>query len=166
MIQTLKKILSSETCANCRLCCFFDGYSAWDTPTFTSEEAEAVLQITPQAKPVNIGKCKRFRLDSTSPDIRGLYPCPALDPEDGCILGDNKPFECAIWPYRIMNDNGVRVIGIARMCEAMYSKPLDELSSFLEEDGLAEKIFGYADKYPDIIKDFSSDYIMLKKINK
>ena len=161
MIKTLKKILSPEVCAECRLCCFFDGYSAWDTPTFTQEEAELVIRLTPQAKPVNVGSCRRFRVDSTPPDIRGFYPCPALNPEEGCMLGNSKPFECTIWPYRIMDDNGAHVIGIARMCNAMSEKPLSELSAFLFEDGLADKIFEYAEKYPDIIKPITEDYTVL-----
>ena len=24
----------------------------------------------------------------------------------GCILGDEKPFDCKIWPYRVMNFKG------------------------------------------------------------
>ena len=40
----LKKILSGEACAKCRLCCIFDRYDVWETPVFTAELCERIRQ--------------------------------------------------------------------------------------------------------------------------
>ena len=83
-------------------------------------------------------------MEETWDSERELFICPALDPDKGCTLGDNKPFDCKIWPYRIMEFNGVRVISVASICPDMYAKPLDKLVGELE-NGLADKIFAEAE---------------------
>ena len=40
----LKKILSGESCANCRLCCVFDRYDVWETPVFTEDIKNKILR--------------------------------------------------------------------------------------------------------------------------
>ena len=89
-----------------------------------------------------------------------LFYCPALDMEKGCILGDNKPFDCRIWPYRIMNIGGKRAITIAPICEELFNRPISEIVGFLKDE-LAEKIFDYADKHPEIIKEYDDMYPIL-----
>jgi hypothetical protein len=73
------------------------------------------------------------------------------------MLGDNKPFDCRIWPYRIMDIGGRRAITMASICQEMYSRPLSQLVGFLKE-GLADKIFAYADQHPEIVKHYYEGY--------
>ncbi|MGN0676127.1 MAG: hypothetical protein ACI4K5_00095 [Ruminococcus sp.] len=153
----LKKILDKKTCAECRLCCIFDHYDIWETPVF-DEDTRNKLESLADAEFIQkdggyIFKAEKF-------DDEGLFTCPALDPGKGCILGDEKPFDCRIWPYRIMKIGDKRVISIASICEAMYSKPLSELVEFLK-DGLADKIFSYADSHPEIVKPYDNSYPIL-----
>ncbi len=153
----LKKILDKKTCAECRLCCIFDRYDIWETPVF-DEDTRNKLESLADAEFIQkdggyIFKAEKF-------DDEGLFTCPALDPGKGCILGDEKPFDCRIWPYRIMKIGDKRVITIASICEAMYSKPLSELVEFLK-DGLADEIFRYADAHPEIIKPYDNSYPIL-----
>lgn len=153
----LKNILSPADCADCRICCVFDRYDLWETPTIPSEMKESLEELNPSLKFIKKGKSYIFRM---SPDDEGLYYCPMLT-ETGCSLRDSKPFECKIWPYRIMNFNGSLVIGVASICPTMYNKRLSELVRELKENNLAERIFEAAKKCPDMIKPYSESYPIL-----
>ncbi len=153
----LKKILSGESCAQCRLCCVFDRYDVWETPVFTEDIKNKILENAPDTQflPVDGGyifKVREF-------DDEGLFSCPALT-EKGCILGDEKPFDCRIWPYRIMNIGGRRAITIASICDELYNRPLSQLVDFLKE-GLGDEIFAYADAHPEIVKPYYEGYPVL-----
>lgn len=153
----LKKILDNRTCAECKLCCIFDRYDIWETPVF-DEHAKNKLESLADVEFVQkdggyIFKAEKF-------DDEGLFTCPALDSEKGCMLGDEKPFDCRIWPYRIMQIGDKRAITIAGICDAMYNKPLSELVGFLKK-GLADTIFRYADSHPEIVKPYDNSYPVL-----
>lgn len=153
----LKKILENSTCAECQLCCVFDCYDIWETPVF---DADTKNKLEKQKNIEFIEKDGGYIFKAEKFDSDGLFRCPALDPRKGCILGDEKPFDCRIWPYRIMKIGDKRAITIASICEAMYNKPLSELVGFLKE-GLADKIFEYADIHPEIVKPYDNLYPVL-----
>lgn len=73
-----------------------------------------------------------------------LYYCPMLDNEKGCILGDDKPFDCRIWPLRVMALNETKVITLSPVCPTMNEKSIKELTKTANE--LADQIFEYADE--------------------
>lgn len=153
----LKKILNGSSCAECRLCCVFDRYDVWETPVFTEEIKNKILAQRPDTEFIPKDGGFIFKVREIGEDQ--LFSCPALG-ESGCILGDEKPFDCRIWPYRIMNVGGRRAITIASICEELYNRPLSQLVGFLK-DGLAEKIFSYADSHPEIVKDYDELYPVL-----
>jgi Fe-S-cluster containining protein len=153
----LKKILNGKTCAECRLCCVFDSSDVWETPVFTAEIRDKIMQYNPDTR--FIPKDGGFILKVGNLREDELFTCPALT-EKGCILGDEKPFDCRIWPYRIMEIGGKRAITIASICEELYNRPLSQLVNFLK-DGLAEKIFAYADEHPEIVKPYEEGYPVL-----
>lgn len=153
----LKKILSGKTCAECRLCCVFDRYDIWETPVFTDDVKERIREKKPSAQFVPKDGGWIFKAEKLTDDQ--LFSCPALT-EKGCMLGDDKPFDCRIWPYRIMNVGGRPAITIASICEEMYSRPLSQLVDFLKE-GLAETIFDYAEEHPEIVKPYYEGYPVL-----
>ena len=159
----LKNILSSSDCAKCRICCIFDKYDVWETPVISSELYEKIKAVHPDLKFISKGDSGAyiFNMESAWDDKEEIFRCPALDPNKGCTLGENKPFDCSIWPYRIMNLNGAKVISIASICPEMYRKPLNELVDELD-NGLAEKIFDEAEKNPEIIKPYEQGYPILK----
>ena len=153
----LKKILDPSSCARCRICCVFDSSDIWEIPVFTYESAEKILSIKPEIQFVSHGggcipKVKELKDGE-------LFTCPALT-ENGCMLGDSKPFDCRIWPFRIMDIGGRRGITVASLCNEIYSKPLSELTEFLNE-GLAETIFKYANGHPEIVKPYDEGYPVL-----
>ena len=83
-----------------------------------------------------------------------------LDHNKGCILGDEKPFDCRIWPYRIMNLNGKRVIAISPICKEVYNHPLGMLVDFLKNE-LLDKITTYANTFPEAVKPYDNLYPIL-----
>ena len=153
----LKKILSGSSCAKCRLCCVFDSSDVWETPVFTEEIKNKILSEKPDTQ--FIKKDSGFILNAGELADDQLFTCPALT-EKGCMLGDDKPFDCRIWPYRIMNVGGKRAITIASICSELYNRPLSQIIDFLKE-GLAQQIFSYADSHPEIEKPYEQGYPVL-----
>lgn len=153
----LKEILNKATCAECRMCCIFDRYDIWETPVFDEETKNRVLEFNPNAKFAKVGE--GYMLNAGELAEGDLFTCPALT-EKGCILGDGKPFDCCIYPFRVMEKDGQRVIAVSTLCEAVHGQNHDKLSEFLEK-GLAEKIFAYADRNPDIVKPYYDNYTIL-----
>ena len=153
----LKKILSPGSCAECRLCCVFDRYDVWETPVFTEETMLRIKEAVPGAGFVRKGEGYISTVGELNDEQ--LFSCPALTPK-GCMLGDDKPFDCRIWPYRIMEVGGRRAITIASICPELYSRPLSQLVEMLKE-GLAETIFRYADSHTEIVKPYYEGYPVL-----
>lgn len=162
----LKNILSPKTCAGCRICCIFDKYDVWETPVISGALKSRIEAERPDLKFISKGNSGAFifNMEDTWDDSEEIFRCPALDPSKGCTLGENKPFDCKIWPYRIMDLNGVLVITIASICPEMYGKPLKALCDELE-NGLADKIYEEAMKEPAIIKPYENGYPVLKVLD-
>lgn len=153
----IKEILNQKTCAGCRMCCVFDRYDIWETPVFDEITKNKVLEFNPDAKFAKVGG--NYMLNAGELTDNDLFSCPALT-ENGCILGDNKPFDCKIWPFRIMEHEGSRVIAVSTLCEEVHGRDFEELRAFLEK-GLAEKIFAYADENPEAVKPFYDNYTVV-----
>ncbi len=153
----LKKILKGSDCASCRICCVFDRYDLWETPLVSDELYGIISEKFPETEFVSKGGSRLMKMHDNG---EGLYYCPMLG-EKGCKLGDNKPFDCRIWPYRIMLLGDKQVISIASICPTMYNKPLSELVEFLD-GGLADKIYEYADAHPEAVKAYEPGYPILK----
>ena len=133
------------------------GKFLWETPVFTEKIRDRILDLKPDTEFVAGDGGYIFKVDGFSEE--GLFSCPALT-EKGCMLGDEKPFDCRIWPYRIMEINGRRAITIASICRELYNRPLSQLVEFLE-NGLADEIFSYADSHPEIVKPYYEGYPVL-----
>lgn len=155
----LKGLLKKSTCGECRICCGFDRTDTWEMPVMTEETKAKLEKLKPDTEFISCGDSYITKAPELSGDE--LFYCPALDQKTGCILGDEKPFDCKIWPYRIMNFKGSRVITVCPVCSEIYNRPLSEIEEFLE-NGLAEKIDEYSVKNPEIIKEYDSSYPILK----
>ena len=126
----LKKILSKDTCAKCRICCIFNEDDVWEAP---------------------------YGIKLTEKQSDGLFHCSHLG-KNGCMLSDEKPFECKIWPFRVMDYDGKLVIALSSICPSLYHRPINELSDFLKEENLGDIIFKEARKNPGIIKPYENGY--------
>lgn len=160
----LSSILSKSSCAACKFCCSFRRQSLWETPLFPPEVAEKL------SKPNEYGVVGEFRDGQIilggyrTDDPEEEVPCTFLDPHKGCILKpEDKPFDCSIWPLRIMNKDGELLIALTPTCPTIGATLRPELIE-LVQNGLAQKIFEYAKTHPEIIKEYREGFpIILKR---
>lgn len=149
----LKEILSPESCKKCRICCVFDRDDIWEIPVFSDEQHAKIIEKSPASVFVPRGR-KSWVYDMKFSDD-GLAACPALS-EKGCTLGENKPFDCKIWPFRVMERGGEILLTLAPLCEAVNKLDSAELTAFAEK--LAPVAFAEAEKNPDIVKPYAEGY--------
>ncbi|MEE5992335.1 MAG: hypothetical protein V3G42_03740 [Oscillospiraceae bacterium] len=158
----LTKLLSRATCAECRLCCVFDAYAIWETPVIIPELRKKIETILPHAEFISKGEESYiFRIREL--DENELFNCPLLDPAKGCRLGTEKPFDCQIYPFQVTEIGNRQAIMLSTLCKAVAENPVNVLLDFLKE-GIAETIFSYAEKYPDVIRpyDYRSPILLWK----
>lgn len=154
----LEKLLSKEECAKCKLCCSFDSYDLWETPVISTNMASRILQeFAPEQRFVKKDDHFLLRMEK-EPDV-DLYYCSLLDHDNGCIMGDDKPFDCRIWPFRIMSLNNTRVITLSPVCPVVKTRPLEDIQKVAKQ--LSNYIFSYADENPSVVKPYLTDYPIL-----
>ena len=154
----LSKILSKNSCAACKFCCSFRRQSLWETPLFPPEVVEKLSRENEYGV---VGEFRDgqiilggYRTDDPEEEV----PCTFLDPHKGCILkAEDKPFDCSIWPLRIMDKDGELVIALTPTCPAIGATPRRELIE-LVKNGLGENIFEYAKAHPEIIKKYRDGF--------
>ena len=169
----LSSILSKNTCAACKFCCSFRRQSLWETPLFSPEIAEKLQKtneygVTGEFAPASDGardahesqNAYRLVLENNyrTDDPEEEVPCTFLDPQKGCILkGEDKPFDCSIWPLRIMDKGGKLVIALTPTCPSIGAVPNQALVD-LVKNGLGEQIFEYAKTHPYIVKEYREGF--------
>lgn len=156
----LSKILSREECAKCRICCEFDDDDLWETPIIYDDVIEKVLDINPAQEfsvaEFNGNKLRLLKLQKE----KDIYTCSMLDKSKGCMLGsENKPFDCKIWPLRVMKKDGKTVIALSPVCPVVAAKPIEDIKCAAKD--LAELIFSQARIHPEIVKDYIEGYKIL-----
>ena len=159
----LSRVLSRSSCAACKFCCSFRRQSLWETPLFPPEVVEKL------SKPNEYGVVGEFRDGQIilggyrTDDPEEEVPCSFLDPNRGCILKpEDKPFDCSIWPLRIMNKDGKLVIALTPTCSAIGAVPSQALVEFVQ-GGLGEKIFEYAKSHPYIVKEYKEGFPVIQE---
>lgn len=151
----LSGILSREECAKCRICCCFDDTDLWEAPVMTDELAESLKDT--QFEYLENGK-RILKMPKEVIDGEELYCCTLLDKNAGCVLGDKKPFECSIWPLRVMQLDGRRVIALSPVCPVLQTRAVKDIADVAQK--LSKKIFAQADKNPDIVKKYEPGYVI------
>ncbi len=154
----LKEILTPQSCAECRLCCVFDSTDTWELPILEEENIAAVLDVNPDISIEN----GTFTAPKLTDDE--LFACPMLG-EKGCMLvREKRPFDCRIWPFRMMKgEKGETVIAVSELCESVAKYSDDKLRAFLSK-GLGDEIFAYAENHPNHIKPMTEGYrVILSK---
>lgn len=151
----LKEILSEKSCADCRVCCIFDRDDCWEMPLIVPELAAEIADKYPDVKMVSTGEnrlCKTFDADF---DAEGLARCPMLA-ESGCALGEQKPFDCRIWPFRVMKKGDCLLLTLSPVCETVSALPIKTVSDFAAK--ISDRVFGEAERNPEMIKDYVGEY--------
>lgn len=153
----LSKILKPEQCAKCRICCGFLESDRWEIPLLAGEdERRCAERLAPTENLPGTKSCV-FQMEFHGEEL--VY-CPALG-ENGCRLGDERPFDCRIWPFRVNDLNGTRVITLSPVCPEVKKLPLDTLLEFVDSNGFAEKLFKHAESYPETVKPYVPGYPIL-----
>lgn len=152
-----EKLLSKHDCAKCRQCCAFESYGLRSTPTITDELAEKARRLKPGVKFAKPDGVRLFMMERE--EEIDLYYCPMLDREAGCMLGDDKPFECRIFPFSLMQLGGRLAIAVSAYCPMITQKTLAELRTAAAE--LAPTIFAEGEKRPELVRPFENGYVIL-----
>ncbi len=151
----LKEILNNKTCARCQICCLFDSSDIWEMPLITPELSERIAKDYPEIKmkPVSEkAQCKVFDADYGKD---GLAHCPMLT-EKGCALGDEKPFDCRIWPFRLMKKGNLLLLTLSPVCPSVSGLPVDKISEFAQK--IIPDILAEANRNPEMIKPYEAGY--------
>lgn len=154
----LRKILTPEQCAQCRICCGFVDGDRWEIPLFAGEKERRIAEgFGAPIEAVPDTESCIFSMKFSGDEV---VMCPAAGGK-GCVLGADRPFDCMIWPFRVMNLNGIRVITVSPVCPEVIKLPLETLMDFINSDGFAEKLFSHARNYPETVKPYVSGYPIL-----
>ena len=177
----LGPILKKESCAACRFCCAFRRKSLWETPIFTGENLEAIknnpelsgdvlvpvlcdaeAEIQSESQGKQPAEYYRYDLSNSykTDEPEEEAPCPYLS-ETGCVLSaEEKPWDCKIWPLRVMNKDGKIVIALTPTCPEINKLELAEVRKFVVEN-LEEDLFSYAEAHPYLIKEYHEGFSVL-----
>lgn len=153
----LTGIFSPQLCAQCKLCCNFHRSSAWETPALEPAQIFHMHELCVPLEERRDGTTS-FYLHFHSNDSDEVANCPLLDPNSGCMLPrDERPFECRIWPVRVMRESSTLVIGIYRACPAITEESFEKLKKHTLENLLPE-ILAYAKRNPRAVREFNTAY--------
>lgn len=153
----LKKILTPSDCADCQWCCQFDESDIWEMPFLTDKDTLRITEMCDRACFNPRGEGFGFKAE-INPET-GLAACPALT-ENGCALGEEKPFDCRIWPFRVMKIADRNAITLSTGCPEISGMSVSDIMYFLD-GGFAEKVFAYARENPDAVHDYHDGYVVL-----
>ena len=151
-------LLSKEDCARCKFCCSFRRQSLWETPAFAEESLPEIKKICPDARFETLfGNMAKMNLD-------GLYQTDDAEEEvfcffnkNGCVLPERlKPFECKIWPLRVMKKEKKIFVARALSCPTLLKQDIENIFNVAE--GLAKTMRTYVNLYPGIIKEYHEGY--------
>jgi hypothetical protein len=160
----LAHLITPKDCADCKLCCWFSNYEIWETPAIDDDLKAFISEKFPETRFTEHSGYSQFVLDPLRTDSSGeFYACPMLT-ETGCALGSDKPFECAVWPYRLMRLDGKFVISVSALCKPMMRNSLEKITDTLQ-DGLETALINNAVKNPAMIKKYTDGYPIIKFIN-
>lgn len=176
----LSKILSKETCAGCKFCCSFRRCSLWETPLFPEDTVKKLggKFDMEQKDGYSYGKMNfdgRYSTDDSEEEAA----CQYLDAKKGCVLSyEDKPFDCKIWPLRIMRVQNQRedkpesggdgrtagksklVVALTPTCPAINKVDIETVRKLVKEE-LGSVIYEYAGKHPYIIKEYREGFPVL-----
>ena len=154
----LSSLLSKEDCAKCRMCCKFDSYDIWQTPIIYQTLASKILQeYSPDIRFVK--RDEHFLMKMQREEEADIYCCPLLDHDKGCIMDDEKPFDCMIWPFMIMELFGRKVLTLSPACPIVNGKKFDDVC--IAAAKAAPDIFKMADEHPELVRPYLDDHPIL-----
>jgi hypothetical protein len=160
----LADLLTPQDCAECKLCCWFSNYEIWETPAIDDDLKAFILEKFPDTRFTERGGYSQFILNPLKTDSTlDYYACSMLT-ETGCALGADKPFECAVWPFRLQRLDDKYVISVSALCKPMLENSLGKIMETLGR-GLETALIENAAKNPAMIKKYTDGYPIIKFIS-
>jgi Fe-S-cluster containining protein len=168
----LGSLVTHEDCTKCKLCCWFTKYDLWETPVIDDDLRLLIEERYPDTRFIKKNNDGSLFIMTESehndPRYDGIYDseiynCPMLS-ENGCKLGGDKPFECSIWPFRIMSQAESFLISVSCLCKPMCENSLNSMLNLLH-NGLLADIVAYAKLHPGIIKEYNDGYPILMYVD-
>ncbi len=156
----LTEIFTPSDCAACKLCCNFHRSSAWETPAL---ENELIYLLQEEGVPLQKRQdgSTSFYLYFCTDSENEVADCPMLNSETGCTLPrELRPFECRIWPLRLMKHSTKLVIGLYKNCPALKNDTLDKLVHFATGK-LLPVLLDYAKKHPYSVRELNPAYSVI-----
>lgn len=154
----LEEILSARDCARCEFCCSFRRQSLNLTPYFAPETLEEIQRLYPEAKFKSLpGRAVTIDLDDkySTDDENEEALCPFN--RKGCILPEHlKPFDCKLWPFRLMNKGGSLVLALVPSCPWIKKDDMSKLKEVALS--VAHEAIKYSKTHPEIIIEYRDDY--------
>ena len=143
-------VLAKETCKACRNCCWYTDIDVWDAPGFTKVELDRAKKIV--AYPVYEDRgLFYFKMEKR----KGKYLCPLLS-ENGCLLGAEKPFKCAIWPLYVVHIGDRLALAISNECPSVYQLSNEELVDRLKD--VMTQIVAKIKETPELIEQYREHF--------
>ncbi|MBE6420385.1 MAG: hypothetical protein E7031_09680 [Akkermansiaceae bacterium] len=153
----LTDIFTPSDCAACKLCCNFHRSSAWETPCL-EKELVYLLQEEGVALDQRTDGSTSFYLHFCTESDDEIANCPMLDTTSGCTLPrELRPFECRIWPLRLMRQSSRLVIGLYKNCPALKGDALQRLVDFATGE-LLPTLLDYAKRHPKSVREVNPAY--------
>lgn len=157
----LTHLFTPEQCAQCKLCCNFRRCSAWETPALEPSAADELHTAGVPLCTREDGSCT-FQLHFRTNDPKETANCPMLDPATGCTLPrDKRPFECRIWPLRLMyKGDGKLALGLYMHCPALT--PAVRARLIAEATGpMLPTLVDYAQQFPQAVRPTDPSYTII-----
>lgn len=155
----LSGLLEKQQCAECRFCCVFDGEDFWEMPSLSKATADSILEVKPETKLEEVDGDYTFSTDNLTLET---YPCPALT-STGCSLPNElKPFECSIWPFRVMELDGELVLAVCNDCKGLEGLP-EIIVDIFGNANVRRVAFNYAKEHPQIVKPYHTNYRVIEE---
>lgn len=151
----LSKLLSKTDCALCKYCCEFDKDDAWEFPLFNETEVKELRFLFPDVGFESLENGYYSVILSSEP----LMVCPFLSREKGCLLPEElKPFDCKIWPLRVMRKEKTAVLVLEPYCNIINRYSIEELRQFAIESGITERAKEYALNESPKLKEYRDEF--------
>ena len=99
------------------------------------------------------------KYNSDDPEEEALCPFN----KNGCVLdGSDKPFDCSIWPLRVMRYGKGLAICLTPTCPVISGKALAVMEELARGD-VGDRIIEYAGQHPEMIKDYKQGFPVLRE---
>lgn len=163
-ILMISNLISKTDCAKCEFCCTFYRNEIWEAPRFSKEILPEIKKICPEAK------FKSLTETTVTQELADLYKTDDAKEivlcyfnKNGYILPDQlKPFECKIWPFRIMRKDNKTVMALSTSCPTINMCTDDEIKATIEN--LSDNLRKYVRIYPETIKEYHEGYKIISSL--